>query len=1092
MSFIYSIFTLKLQSLDMKINLPVTQREQELENTTSIVSKTDLQGKITFINRDFMDVSGFSEEELLGQNQNIVRHPDMPPAAFEDLWATIKSGKPWVGIVKNRCKNGDHYWVDACITPMREGGQIIGYVSVRRKASREQIEGAIAFHRAITGAHSLVENTLRKNKEFWNNLKLKTKIRANFIVVLSTVFLLGLIGIAGSLEGHDNSNALYNGHVLPLLELKAISDMYAVNVVDTAHKVRNGNMTWSQGEGNVKAAVDEFDKQWKLYSAHFELEPEEKMLIAEFEPLMVKASVATAKLQTILHDHDEKALEAFTINELYSAVDPMTDKVNAMAATVAKIAVADHAKSEVNFIQHRNTLVGISLLGLLVVFVMGIRMDKAIMPRLNSLAANLLKSAQEMNNDPVPRSGLRDELTDVVDSYRALKSRLDFDNAETLSGVNRIKAALDNAGMAVTVSNEFNKLIYMNHAAVSLFDKMSSGIATRHPGFTVNKMLGTAVGAYLENQADRENFAQELTEPKQIDTVNAGLHLRLALNIVRDDEDGRYLGRMTQWTDRSVEFVAEKNVAELIEQTVAGNLTKRIDASTMTPGAMRDISLGMNQLLEAVIAPLNMAATYVDNLSKGVIPAEITTQYNGDFNIIKTNLNACGSAIKALVADGNLLAEAAEAGVLTTRADATKHLGEYRKVVEGLNATLDSIVAPLNVAADCVANIARGEVPAKITDQYNGDFNNIKDNLNTCIEAINALIGDGQMLSNAASEGHISVRADASSHQGDFRKIVDGMNETLEMIVGPIGTVKVSVETINTAAKEIAQGNADLSRRTEEQAASLEKTAASMEELSATVKQNADNAKQANQLATAASSVAVRGGSVVSEVVATMSAINSSAKKIEDIISVIDGIAFQTNILALNAAVEAARAGEQGRGFAVVAGEVRNLAQRSATAAKEIKELITDSVSKTTEGTQQVENAGKTMQEIVTSVKRVSDIISEIAAASQEQSIGIEQVNDAIMKMDDVTQQNTALVEEAAAAAESMMEQADELMNAVSVFQLEDEGNSNKRSGSSPMRGATKGMVSKSTSSPVRLVTARQAPIRQVKAVVKSAASDTD
>jgi methyl-accepting chemotaxis protein len=183
---------------------------------------------------------------------------------------------------------------------------------------------------------------------------------------------------------------------------------------------------------------------------------------------------------------------------------------------------------------------------------------------------------------------------------------------------------------------------------------------------------------------------------------------------------------------------------------------------------------------------------------------------------------------------------------------------------------------------------------------------------------------------------------------------------------------------------------------------------------------------------------------VVAEVVETMDAINQSAKKIEDIISVIDGIAFQTNILALNAAVEAARAGEQGRGFAVVAGEVRNLAQRSASAAKEIKELITDSVSKTAEGTKQVENAGNTMQEIVTSVKRVSDIISEIAAASQEQSIGIEQVNDAIMKMDDVTQQNTALVEEAA-AAESLMEQADELMNAVSVFQLDETGDSTQR-----------------------------------------------
>jgi len=210
-----------------------------------------------------------------------------------------------------------------------------------------------------------------------------------------------------------------------------------------------------------------------------------------------------------------------------------------------------------------------------------------------------------------------------------------------------------------------------------------------------------------------------------------------------------------------------------------------------------------------------------------------------------------------------------------------------------------------------------------------------------------------------------------------------------------------------------------------------------MEELSSTVKQNADNAKQANQLASAASGVAVKGGVAVSAVVNTMAQINESAKKIEDIISVIDGIAFQTNILALNAAVEAARAGEQGRGFAVVAGEVRNLAQRSASAAKEIKELITNSVNKTAEGTKQVETAGETMQEIVSSVKRVSDIIGEISAASQEQSAGIEQVNEAIMKMDDVTQQNTALVEEAAAAAESMMEQADELMNAVSVFHLE-------------------------------------------------------
>jgi methyl-accepting chemotaxis protein len=238
------------------------------------------------------------------------------------------------------------------------------------------------------------------------------------------------------------------------------------------------------------------------------------------------------------------------------------------------------------------------------------------------------------------------------------------------------------------------------------------------------------------------------------------------------------------------------------------------------------------------------------------------------------------------------------------------------------------------------------------------------------------------------------------------------------------------------AAQQIAAGNTDLSQRTEEQASSLEETASSMEELTATVKQNADNAKQANQLAGSASEVTVKGGSVVSQVVTTMSSITESSKKIVDIISVIDGIAFQTNILALNAAVEAARAGEQGRGFAVVASEVRNLAQRSAAAAKEIKTLIGDSVEKVELGSKLVASAGKTMDDIVSSVKRVTDIMSEITAASQEQSAGIEQVNQAITQMDQVTQQNAALVEQAAAAAESMKDQTVKMSQAVGVFKL--------------------------------------------------------
>lgn len=282
------------------------------------------------------------------------------------------------------------------------------------------------------------------------------------------------------------------------------------------------------------------------------------------------------------------------------------------------------------------------------------------------------------------------------------------------------------------------------------------------------------------------------------------------------------------------------------------------------------------------------------------------------------------------------------------------------------------------------------------------------------------------------AEGDLTATIDLTSD--DDSSMMYAISKMRDNLTGIVQEVRSGTDAIATASGQIASGNLDLSSRTEQQAASLEETASSMEELTSTVKQNADNSRQANQLAESASEVAVKGGMVVAQVVDTMSAINDSAKKIVDIIGVIDGIAFQTNILALNAAVEAARAGEQGRGFAVVATEVRNLAQRSAAAAKEIKTLIGDSVAKVDAGSKLVGDAGATMEEIVASVKRVSDIINEITAASQEQSSGIEQINQAVAQMDEVTQQNAALVEEAAAAAGSLQEQADNLVQTVKVF----------------------------------------------------------
>jgi methyl-accepting chemotaxis protein len=379
--------------------------------------------------------------------------------------------------------------------------------------------------------------------------------------------------------------------------------------------------------------------------------------------------------------------------------------------------------------------------------------------------------------------------------------------------------------------------------------------------------------------------------------------------------------------------------------------------------------------------------------------------------------------------------------------------GEYLRTVRPTLAHKNSLGKDCTLCHQVAENTVLGVVSMKISlDQVNAGLadQRLKSILAAIITCIPVLLliypfirkvvtqplesGVRVALGIAAGDLTQKITVGSTNEIGQLQQALKDMNDSLVRVVGQ---VRDGTDTIFNASSDIANGNSDLSSRTELQASSLEKTASSLEELTSTVKQNADNARQANQLAMSASEVAVKGGTVVSHVVDTMESINASSKKIVDIIGVIDGIAFQTNILALNAAVEAARAGEQGRGFAVVASEVRSLAQRSAAAAKEIKTLIGDSVEKVGAGSNQVHQAGATMKEIVESIKHVTDIMGEIAAASAEQTAGIEQVNDAIAEMDDVTQQNAALVEEAAAAAQSLQDQAGHLEQVVSIFKLD-------------------------------------------------------
>jgi len=727
--------------------MPVTDREIVMKKDDLLVTRTNLKGIITYANDAFVAISGYTREELIGASHNIVRHPDMPPEAFEDLWQCLKQGKPWTAPVKNRTKSGDYYWVEANVTPAYQNGVLHEYLSVRYTPSRDQISQADLLYKKINAKKAqMAASGLSALVKSIQELAIWKKS------AFSTLTLSGLIGF----------------------------------------------------------------QCYRLF------------LSGEYLLLSVVALLAISALAVNL-----------LINRTFGQL------IENCIGTMYRLADG----------KFRNTF-------------------------------DLKR---------------QDQIGDFLRGLYSMQVKLNADLAESKENAAaqlRLNQALDNVQSGVMVADTNLNIIYMNKSVQKLFIDLEQDIRKQLPDFEAKNLIGRNIDSFHKNPAHQRGMLAKLTGMYRSELSIANLNMAVVVNPVVDGT-GERIGFVAEWSDRAVEVTLEQEVSRVLQSAAMGDFTQRIKEQGIE-GYVLALAKNINQLMETTAGGIN----------------------------------------------------------------------DVVRVLEAL---------------------ARGDLTETITNDYFGTFKQLKDDVNTTVENLKALIGE----------------------------------------------IRESTDNINTAAREIAMGNNDLSHRTEEQAASLEQTAASMEQLTTTVQANTENAKQGNRVVQGATEVANQGSAVVNKVVATMESISASSHKIGEIISVIDGIAFQTNILALNAAVEAARAGDQGRGFAVVAGEVRNLAQRAAAAAGEIKALISDSEEKVSAGSKLVSQAGLTMQQIVAAINNVSSIMTEITAASVEQSSGISQVNQAIGQMDDVTQQNAALVEQAAASAESLEDQSQNLLGNVAKFKVD-------------------------------------------------------
>jgi methyl-accepting chemotaxis protein len=879
----------------MKTNMPVTNVEREFRDGETIVSKTDLKGVITYVNPYYCEMSGYSEQESIGQPHNYIRHPDMPPEAFADLWDTLKKGKPWTGLVKNRCKNGDYYWVEANVTPLRENGQLAGYLSVRSKPARTGVEAADAAYRLFREgkAGSLriregkaVRSGFLEKMNIFKNISVKARL-----VFLSAFLCLGLIGIGaygmfGISRANDGMLSIYQGRTIPLGQITEIQKMLLQNrlriatslVTPTAEEIK-------KNAGEIEKNIGEIGNVWKAYT-DTQLAPEERKLADKFAADRARfVNEGLKPAVAALRDNNIKEANKLAVETIRPLYQPVGEDIEALKKLYLDNGKQDYAQAQGDYAALRNQVIAAIAIGTLLAALIAFLVIRAIVRPLNAAIGYFDQLSQGNYNNKIEVAN-DDEIGKVMNALRSMQIKLGFDINDAKRRADeslRITNALDNASTGIMIADNDLNIIYLNKSVQDMLKNAEADIKKELPNFNADTLLGTNIDSFHKKPEHQRQMLKTFTSTFKTAIKIGGRTFRLSANPVFNAA-GQRLGASVEWIDATNEVKIEDEIKGIVQAAVAGDLSQRIDMEGKD-GFMKVLGAGINELT-------------------GVAENVIT---------------------------------------------------ETVQVIE---------------------SVSQGDLTHTIACEY----------------------------------------------QGMFKRLKDATNGTVHKLSETISDVRLSADSLSSAAGEISATAQSLSQGASEQAASVEETSASIEQMSASVSQNAENAKVTDGMATKAAKEATEGGEAVRSTVTAM-------KQIAAKIGIIDDIAYQTNLLALNAAIEAARAGEHGKGFAVVAAEVRKLAERSQVAAREISEVAGSSV-------ELAERAGKLLGEMVPSINKTSDLVQEITAASDEQSTGIGQINSAMNQLSQTTQQNASASEELAATSEEMSGQAEKLQQLMAFFKL--------------------------------------------------------